>query len=272
MRTAMDRLVQAAYFKDNVLIRHAGGKFYYDNVAIRSISLQVLTILAISFPAILLTACGGSEPGSQPETAIESTTSTVAARPVEEAPAVKDSRPTVVAFGDSLTEGLGISAGNSYPDFLQREFDRRGLQFQVVNEGVSGDTTVKAMNRMNTVLSHNPQWVILALGANDGLRGLPVGEMENNLRQMIQECLENNARVLLTGMRLPPNYGPVYIGAFEAVFPKLAKELDIAFIPFLLENVAAQRELNMPDGIHPNPKGNAIIASQVADAFESYLE
>lgn len=180
-----------------------------------------------------------------------------------------DPRPVVVAFGDSLTAGLRLAPRESYPGLLQEEFDRRGLAFRVVNEGVSGDTTVRGLSRVDSVLARDPQWVILALGANDGLRGLPLDAMEANLRAMIERFQAQGIRVILAGMKLPRNYGPEYVRAFDGVYPRLARELEVPLIPFLLENVAMERELNQPDGIHPNAKGNAIIARQVADAFEA---
>lgn len=183
-----------------------------------------------------------------------------------------DPRPVLAAFGDSLTAGHQLAGAESYPDYLQRELDGRGLAFRVVNEGIGGDTTAKGLSRINSVLAHQPRWVILALGANDGLRGLAIDSMEANLREIIQRLQERRVNVVLAGMKLPRNYGPEYVQAFEAVYPRLAQELDVPLIPFLLENVAMQRDLNHHDGIHPNAKGNQIIARQVADAFEAFVQ
>ena len=182
-----------------------------------------------------------------------------------------DSRPVVVAFGDSLTAGVRVGREETYPGFLQRELDRRELAFRVVNEGVSGDTTARALARVDVVLAHAPAWVILGIGANDGLRGLPIDVMEANLVTMIRRFEDGGARVLLAGMMLPRNYGPEYVRDFEAVYPRLAREFDLPLIPFLLENVAMVRELNQADGIHPNAKGNRVVARQVADAFEAVV-
>lgn len=182
-----------------------------------------------------------------------------------------DPRPAVVAFGDSLTAGVRVSRDETYPGFLQRELDRRELAFRVVNEGVSGDTTARALARVDVALAHAPAWVILGIGANDGLRGLPIDVMEANLETMIRRFEDGGARVLLAGMMLPRNYGPEYVRDFEAVYPRLAREFDLPLIPFLLENVAMVRELNQADGIHPNAKGNRVVARQVADAFEAVV-
>lgn len=185
--------------------------------------------------------------------------------------AAHDPRPVVVAFGDSLTSGHRVAPDETYPAFLQRELDRRQLAFRVVNEGVSGDTTARAMSRIPAALAHDPAWVLLALGANDGLRGLPLDVMEENLREMIVRFRENGAQVLLAGMMLPRNYGPDYVEQFEGVYPRLSRELGVSLLPFLLENVAMVRELNNSDGIHPNARGNEIVARQVADAFEDLV-
>lgn len=182
-----------------------------------------------------------------------------------------DPRPVVVAFGDSLTAGVRVNRDETYPGFLQRELDRRELAFRVVNEGVSGDTTARALARVDVALAHAPAWVILGIGANDGLRGLPIDVMEANLETMIRRFEDGGARVLLAGMMLPRNYGPEYVRDFEAVYPRLAREFDLPLIPFLLENVAMVRELNQADGIHPNAKGNRVVARQVADAFEAVV-
>lgn len=182
-----------------------------------------------------------------------------------------DSRPVVVAFGDSLTAGVRVGREETYPGFLQRELDRRELAFRVVNEGVSGDTTARALARVDVALAHAPAWVILGIGANDGLRGLPIDVMEANLETMIRRFKDGGARVLLAGMMLPRNYGPEYVRDFEAVYPRLARAFDLPLIPFLLENVAMVRELNQADGIHPNARGNRVVARQVADAFEAVV-
>lgn len=214
-----------------------------------------------------LAACGQQQPAQQ---ATERPEQEVAA-PEVASHAAHDPRPVVVAFGDSLTSGHRVAPDETYPAFLQRELDRRHLAYRVVNEGVSGDTTARAMSRIPTALAHDPAWVLLALGANDGLRGLPLEVMEQNLREMIVRFRENGAQILLAGMMLPRNYGPEYVEQFEGVYPRLSRELGVSLLPFLLENVAMVRELNNPDGIHPNARGNEIVARQVADAFEELV-
>lgn len=215
---------------------------------------------------MLLAACGSSQPPAPLQDTAE-----LAAQSTQAGAGDHDPAPVLAAFGDSLTAGHRLADTESYPDYLQRELDRRGLAFRVVNEGVGGDTTAKGLSRIDGVLAHQPEWVIVALGANDGLRGLAIDSMEANLRAMIERFQERGVRVVLAGMKLPRNYGPEYVRAFEAVYPRLALELDVPLIPFLLENVAMRRDLNHDDGIHPNAKGNQIIARQVADAFEGFV-
>lgn len=211
---------------------------------------------AVAAPA-LLGSCGGASGPPAP----------AAEAPPAEPPAA-DERPVIAAFGDSLTAGYGVPPGSGYPGFLQRELDARGLEYRVVNEGISGETTAQGLVRSGAVLARKPRWAIVCYGANDGLRGLSTETMEANLRRIVRRFLDADVNVLLAGMRLPPNYGSEYVGMFEAVYPKLAEELGVPFLPFLLEGVAGRPELNQADGIHPNIQGNRLIAARVADFFE----
>ncbi len=196
------------------------------------------------------------------------------ARPAPaEQPSQAPSGPTIIAFGDSLTAGYGLGPGESYPARLRQELQRRGLDYNVVNEGVSGDTTAAALARVDLALAHpDAVLAIIAVGANDGLRGLPIDGMESNIRAIIKRFQDASVRVVLAGMRLPPNFGPDYVSAFEAVYPKLAHELDVPLMPFLLDGVAAHPELNQDDGIHPNEKGAVIVAKSVAEFIAPLLE
>ena len=161
---------------------------------------------------------------------------------------------------------------DSYPALLERELASRGLEFQVANEGISGDTTATALARIDLALAHpDPLLAVIAIGANDGLRGLPIDQMEQNLRAIIERFQKAGIDVVLAGMRLPPNFGPDYVSGFEAVYPKLARELGVPLMPFLLEGVAADPELNQEDGIHPNEKGNVVVAKAVADFIAPML-
>jgi acyl-CoA thioesterase-1 len=183
-----------------------------------------------------------------------------------------DSRSIIVAFGDSLTAGFGADPGSSYPDFLQKELDRRGLKWRVVNAGVSGDTTTDGLNRIDEVLSYHPAIVVLEFGGNDGLRGLPLQNTRANLDQMIGLLQKASVRVVLAGMTLPPNYGPDYIRPFEAMYTELASKYNIPRIGFLLAGVGGHPRLMQRDGLHPTAEGNAIVARTVFKSLEPVLK
>jgi acyl-CoA thioesterase-1 len=141
----------------------------------------------------------------------------------------------------------------------------------MVNAGVSGDTTAGGLERLDWLLAQRPDWIVIELGANDGLRGQPLAAIEANLRALVARSRAAGARVLLVGMRMPINYGPDYTHGFAAIYPRLARELGVPLLPFLLEGVAARPELNLPDGIHPNARGHEVVARGVADALAPLL-
>ena len=174
-----------------------------------------------------------------------------------------DTRPVIVAFGDSLTAGFGADPGKSYPDFLQKDLDAAGLKWHVVNRGESGDTTTDGLARMSSVLSRKPKITIVEFGGNDGLRGLPVETTRSNLEQIIQMLDSAGSKVVLAGMTLPPNYGPDYIKPFQQVYLELAAKYKLTRIPFLLSDVALHPGLMQQDGIHPTAEGNEIVAKTV---------
>ncbi len=194
--------------------------------------------------------------------------------PVEQAPptaAKPDGRPVIVAFGDSLTAGYGVEPGKSYPDDLQNLLDRRRLPYRVVNAGVSGDTSGGGLMRLGGVVEYKPKVVILELGANDGLRGLPVETTRENLEEIIVKLKAAGAEVVLAGMTLPPNYGPDYIHKFEEVFKDLARKYKLTLIPFLLEGVAGTDQYMQADGLHPNAEGAKRVAATVLKYVEPLL-
>jgi acyl-CoA thioesterase I len=169
----------------------------------------------------------------------------------------------IVALGDSLTAGLGLGRDDAYPALLQARLSREGYDYRVVNAGVSGDTTAGGRRRIDGVLRLAPEVVIVALGANDGLRGLPPASMRDNLRAIVVRARDAGARVLLVGMRVPPNYGPQYTRAFATVFAEVAQATRVPLVPFLLEGVAGEATLNLADGIHPNAEGQRRIAEHL---------
>lgn len=181
-------------------------------------------------------------------------------------------RPTIVAFGNSLTAGFGVAPERSYPARLEERLKRAGYAYDVVNAGVSGDTTAGGLRRLDWVLKSDPVLVILELGANDGLRGLDLEQTRANLKQIIERLQASEATVLLTGMKLPTNYGPVYTARFESMYEELAAEYGIPFYPFFLEGVAAKPSLNQADGIHPTGEGYRIIADNLFKAVKPLLD
>ena len=189
-----------------------------------------------------------------------------------QSPISRDSRPVILAFGDSLTAGYGVPHGSTYPDQLQRKLDSLGYKYRLVNMGISGDTTSGGRARMQAALNAMPSIVILELGANDGLRGMPVPAMQVNLEQMIAEFQKARAKVILAGMTLPRNYGEAYVKSFEDVFRTLAKKYNLPLIPFFLEGVAGIPKYTLPDFLHPNAEGYTLVTNIVMKTLEPALK
>jgi acyl-CoA thioesterase-1 len=187
------------------------------------------------------------------------------------APAAGGERVLVV-LGDSLTAGLGVAPDEAYPALLQARLRREGFAYRVVNAGVSGDTTAGGLRRLDWVLRSRPEVVVVALGANDGLRAQPVAALRDNLTAIVTRLRGAGARVLLAGMRLPPNYGAAYTDAFAGAFPAVARATAVPLLAFLLEGVAGDPNLNQADGIHPNATGHRIIADTVWRALRPHLQ
>jgi acyl-CoA thioesterase I len=194
------------------------------------------------------------------------------AAPSPVAPAAPDSRPVIACFGDSLTAGFGLDPGQSFPDLLQQDLDQRGYPYRVANLGVSGDTTQDGVGRLPQLLAEKPVIVLLELGANDGLRGLPVSVTRGNLEQIVVGVQNAGGRVILAGMTLPPNYGPEYIPKFEAVFRGLTARYKLTLIPFLLQGVAGDAGLMQRDGLHPNAAGARRVEETVRKSMEPLLK
>ena len=172
-------------------------------------------------------------------------------------------RPRIAVLGDSLTAGLGVAKAAAYPSLLQQRLDADGLDFEVVNAGVSGDTSAGGLARLDWTLDGDVRVLIVALGGNDGLRGLPAEELRRNLAQIIERAQGRGIAVILAGMEAPPNYGRDYIVSFHAVYPALAARYRVALVPFLLQGVAGNETLNQRDGIHPTAAGARIVADNV---------
>jgi acyl-CoA thioesterase-1 len=171
--------------------------------------------------------------------------------------------PVILDFGDSLTAGYGLPESQAFPARLEAWLRRQGTAVQVVNAGVSGDTTAGGLARLDWSLADRPDLVILALGANDALRGIDPATVRANLDKMMRKIEAAGAKLLLLGMRAPPNWGEPYRRAFDRIFPELAQAHQVLFYPFILEGVAMQPELNQADGLHPNARGVAVMVGRV---------
>jgi acyl-CoA thioesterase I len=195
----------------------------------------------------------------------------VAGQPAPQ-PGRRDDIPKIVAFGDSLTAGAGVPGDESYPAHLQRRLNQAGYRYRVVNAGVSGETTAGGRRRVDWVLKSRPDIVILELGANDGLRGLSVEQMRDNLETIIAGLRASGAKVLLAGMKLPVNYGEDYRRRFEGVYRDLASKHALTYMPFFLEGVGGQARLNQGDGIHPTGEGYRVIVERLWTILEPILD
>lgn len=180
-------------------------------------------------------------------------------------------RPRIVVLGDSLTAGLGLDPADAFPAVIERWLRERGYDFEVVNAGVSGDTTAGGVRRLDWVLDEHVRVLVVALGGNDGLRGLPVDQMRRNLETIIRQARRRGVVVVLAGMEAPPNLGEEYTREFRQVFRDLARTYRVAFVPFLLEGVAGDPALNQADGIHPNAAGARRVAENVWRVLEPLL-
>jgi len=179
--------------------------------------------------------------------------------------------PAIVAFGDSLTAGYGLPEDQTFKTLLQRKLDEKGRRYRVVDAAIAGDTSAGGVRRIDWSLDGAVKFLILELGGNDGLRGLPVAEMKKNLSEIIERAQARGVTVILAGMEAPPNLGEEYTGEFRQVYRDLAKKHKLTLIPFLLEGVAGQRGMNQPDGIHPNAAGEIIMTETVWRELEPLL-
>ena len=216
-------------------------------------------------PAIVAGACGGGASSVDDREGTRASSRTEAPIAVARPPSA--ARGRIVVLGDSLTAGLGLGPEQSFPVLLQRKIDSQGLPYEVVNAGVSGDTSAGGLRRLDWVLEGDVRILILALGGNDGLRGLPAEALEANLAAIIERCRAADVDVLLAGMEAPPNLGAEYTLAFRRVYSRLAEAYDLPLVPFLLAGVAGVPRFNQPDGIHPNVEGTRMVADLIWEAL-----
>jgi len=179
--------------------------------------------------------------------------------------------PRIVFLGDSLTAGYGLDKDESVPSLIQRRLQDAGYPYEVVNAGVSGDTSAGGLSRLDWSLAGDVRILVIELGANDGLRGLPVTEMKRNLTEIITRAQAKGIKVILTGMEAPPNFGAAYTSDFRDVYRQLSRTHDVTFVPFYLEGVAGIASLNIADGIHPNAEGSRIVEKTIWSALEPLL-
>ncbi len=220
-------------------------------------------ILSFAFSIVFVSACGVSTAEKQSN-----------ANQKRQPPAqVLSDKKKIVAFGDSLTAGFGLTEKESYPYLLQEKLNAAGYNYEVINAGVSGETSLGGLERIDWVLEMDKvEVLVLELGANDLLRGIPVKTMKANLDKIIRQAKAKNVRVLLCGMLAPPSVGSDYRRDYTNAFPDLADEHGVEFLPFILENVALKKELNQSDGIHPNAEGEKIMTENVYQALLPMLE
>ena len=183
-------------------------------------------------------------------------------------------KKVILFFGNSITAGYQLDMNQAFPAIIQQKIDSLDLSYQVINAGLSGETTASGKNRIDWVLRTVPDIFILELGANDGLRGLPLKETPKNLQVIIDKVklINPEVKIVITGMEVPPNLGEAYTRQFRNIFPTLAKNNAAVLIPFLLVDVAGRPSLNLPDGIHPTPEGHLLIAELVWETLLPLLE
>ena len=216
---------------------------------------------------LLLSACSRGSQTPPPEAAVP------APKPAAPVDLNDSGHPKIVVLGDSLSAGYGLLELQAYPALLQEKLNTDGYAWDVVNAGISGDTSAAGLQRIDWALGQGDvRILILELGANDGLRGLPIAEMKKNLAAIIQRAQEKRITVLLAGMEAPPNFGPEYTVSFRQVYRDLSKEYKVTFLPFLLDKVAGDPSLNQGDGIHPNVQGSKIVADTVWNVLKPMVD
>jgi acyl-CoA thioesterase-1 len=226
--------------------------------------MRNLSIFYVLFGLLFLTSCGETAKKEQ-EVVVEEQLLD------EENSAINK---VILFFGDSLTAGMGLDTENAFPAIIQEKIDSLGLEYQVINAGLSGETTASGKNRVSWVLNQNVDVFVLELGANDGLRGVPLEETRKNLQAIIDTVRAKNpeTKILLTGMQIPPNMGKEYASGFRKIFPELAKKNDVYLVPVLLKDVGGIPELNQADGIHPTAEGQKILAENIWEVLEPIVK
>tara|TARA_R100000935_G_scaffold58163_1_gene94175 strand:+ start:938 stop:1639 length:702 start_codon:yes stop_codon:yes gene_type:complete len=217
--------------------------------------MRNLSIIYVLFAFLLFISCGDKAKKDQ---------EVVGEEPIS-GEEISEDNGVILFFGNSLTAGMGLDTEDAFPAIIQDKIDSLGLEYKVVNAGLSGETTAAGKNRIGWVLKQDVAVFVLELGANDGLRGVPLEETRKNLQAIIDTVRTKNpdTEIILTGMQIPPNMGNEYASGFKEIFPELAKKNDVYLVPFLLKDVGGKPELNQADGIHPTAEGQKILAENV---------
>lgn len=241
-----------------------------------------MRLLVPLLPCCVLAACGpGTDGAGEPSGnsgglvgAMDGSATELDAAGAVQMPEVQvpEGAPVVVFLGDSISAGLHLPAERAFPAVLQRRAATEGLPFELINAGVSGDTSAGGLSRVDWLLRQEPDLVVLELGGNDGLRGQPLESIEKNLAGIIERVRGAGAEVLLLGMRLPTSYGAEYGEGFAALYPRLAEEEEVPFVPFFMEGVGGNPELNLPDELHPSIAGHELLAENVLPELLGLLE
>lgn len=229
--------------------------------------MQTLLKFRYFFTLLFLVSCADT-PKKNSEVKISDSANTV----IEEV--IEGTDKVILFFGDSLTAGYGLELEEAFPALIQNRLDSLGLSYTTLNSGLSGETTAGGLNRLNWVLNQKVDVFVLELGANDGLRGIPLDQTSSNLQAIIDLVKKKNSetKIILAGMQIPPNMGPEYTKEFRKIFPDLATKNNIPLIPFLLENVAGIPELNLEDGIHPTAEGHQLVTENVWKVLSDVLK
>lgn len=214
------------------------------------IQFQIASFFTLAFVSFLFVSCGGNSSETTIQTNSDST-----------AVSQKSEKKLILFFGNSLTAGYGIDPEDAFPGLTQAALDSLGKDYKVINGGLSGETTAGGLSRLDWFLEEEPYLFVLELGGNDGLRGIQLSETKKNLLGIIDKVRAKypNTKIILAGMQIPPNMGQEYTDEFKTIYPAVAKEKNVTLIPFLLEGVAGNPDLNLPDGIHPTEAGHKIV-------------
>jgi acyl-CoA thioesterase-1 len=224
------------------------------------------------FTALVVTACSVVPACRRAPAELAATETSNASGGTVSATETTHDLPRVIFLGDSLTAGFGLAAEDSFPAVIQQRLEDEGLPIEMVNAGVSGDTSRGGLNRVDWLLRQDPDVLVVGLGGNDGLRAQPVENLRDNLREIVRRAQDAGAEVLLLGVEMPPNYGPDYRAAFSESFSLIADEMDVTLVPSMLDGVGGRRDLNRLDGIHPNAEGQRLVAENVLPYLRELLQ